>query len=81
VREITFSDTPLGPMKLDAYGNPIENVYVRTVEATPAQYQGTAKVWNVPAETYKNVSQFWTYNPHKFLQQPDYSPTFQGISN
>lgn len=81
VRGVSFKNTPLGPMKLDAYGNPIENVYIRTVEKTPTNYQGVAKIWNVPVHTYPNVSQFWTFSPSKFLKQPDYSTTFQGISN
>ncbi len=80
VRSISFTDTPLGPMKLDQYGNPIENVYIRTVEATPSQYSKVAVAWNVPTYTYHNVSQFWTFNPAQYLKQPDYSPTFQGIA-
>ena len=80
VRSISFANTPLGPMKLDKYGNPIENVYIRTVEATPPQYSNVAVAWNVPTYTYHNVSQFWTFNPAQYLKQPDYSPTFQGIA-
>lgn len=81
VRSISFADTPLGPMKLDKYGNPVENVYIRTVEATPSQYKNVAVAWNVPVYTYPNVSQFWTYNPSQYLSQPVYSPSFQGVSH
>jgi branched-chain amino acid transport system substrate-binding protein len=80
VRSISFADTPLGPMKLDSYGEPIENVYVRAIEPTPAKYASDATAWNVPVQTYPNVSQFGPYAPAKFLAEPEYSPTYQGIS-
>jgi branched-chain amino acid transport system substrate-binding protein len=37
------------------------------------------KYWNVPVQTYPNVSQFWTYDPATYMKQPPYSRTFQGI--
>lgn len=67
-------ETPLGSMKLDSYGNPIQNIYVRTVERRP-----DGKLWNVPTKTYENVSQFWTFDPATFLKQPVYSRDFQGL--
>lgn len=65
-------DTPMGTEKMDSYGNPIFNVYIRKVE------QGPHGLWNVPIKTYPNVSQFWTYNPQEFLKHPVYSKSYQG---
>ena len=31
------------------------------------------KLWNKTIKTYKDVSQFWTYDEKKFLEQPVYS--------
>ena len=70
----TEVDTPLGRLKLDSYGNPLLNIYIRKVERRP-----DGKMWNVPIQTYENVSQFWTFDPEKFLKQPVYSRDFQGL--
>ncbi|HLI26673.1 MAG TPA: ABC transporter substrate-binding protein [Chloroflexota bacterium] len=64
---------PFGQQKLDDYGAPILNVYVRQVERRP-----DGRLWNVPIKTYENVSQFWTFGADKFLKQPLYSREFQG---
>ena len=75
VLKTDLAGSPLGTtVKLDAYGNPIYDVYIRKVVKRP-----DGKFWNVPTETYKNVSQFWTYDPETYLKQPPYSRTFQGI--
>ena len=66
-------ETPLGPMRLDEYNNPIYNAYLREVVA---REDGT--LWNVPLETYEEVSQFWTYDPEEYLEDPVYSRDFQG---
>ncbi len=80
VREIKLSDSPFGPMQLDAYGDPVENVYVRKVVATTGDAAKYAKTWNVVVKTYPHVSQFWTYKPAEYLKEPVYSPTYQGIA-
>ena len=68
-------NSPLGrPVRLDDYGNPIYDVYIRKVEKN-----ADGKFWNVPIETYPNVSQFWTYEPEEYLKQPPFSRDFQGI--
>jgi branched-chain amino acid transport system substrate-binding protein len=70
-----LANSPLGKtVKLDAYGNPIYDVYIRKVVKRP-----DGKYWNVPIHTYANVSQFWTYDPETYMRQPPYSRTFQGI--
>jgi branched-chain amino acid transport system substrate-binding protein len=66
-------DTPGGPMKLDEYDNPDQNVYVREV-----QRREDGRLWNVPIETFENVSQFWEYDPQEFLDHPVYSRDYQG---
>ena len=58
---------PRGPVELDAYGNPIENVYVRRVERVNGELQNTV------IHTFPAVSQFWTYNPADYLAQPLYT--------
>jgi branched-chain amino acid transport system substrate-binding protein len=72
LQNVSLSSTPMGPEKLDSYGNPIFNVYVRTVQ------RGPRGLWNVPTKTYEQVSQFWTYDPQQFLRHPVYSKTYQG---
>jgi branched-chain amino acid transport system substrate-binding protein len=78
VREIKLSDSPFGPMVLDQYGAPIDNVYVRKVVATSGDAAKYAKTWNVVIKVYPHVSQFWTWKPAEYLKQPIYSPSYQG---
>jgi len=75
VLKTELDGSPLGKaVKLDAYGNPIYDVYIRKVVK-----RADGKFWNVPVTTYPNVSQFWNYDPETYLKQPPYSRTFQGI--
>jgi len=75
VLKTELEGSPLGKsVKLDAYGNPIYDVYIRKV-----MKRADGKFWNVPITTYPNVSQFWKYDPATYLKQPPYSRTFQGI--
>lgn len=62
---------PRGPVKLDAYDNPIQNVYITQVKKQKHPILGDVLV-NVPVKTYENVSQFWTYNPEEFLKRGPY---------
>jgi branched-chain amino acid transport system substrate-binding protein len=80
VRAVHLTDSALGPMYLDAYGNPVQNIYIRKVEATSGEFARYAKDWNVVIKTYPDVSQFWTYPPAQYLKQPVYSDTYQGMS-
>lgn len=66
-------DTPLGPMQLDDYNNPDTNVYLREV-----QERNDGTLWNVPVETYEEVSQFYDFPPEEFLDNPVYSRDYQG---
>ena len=68
LRKIEIADAPRGPVRLDTYGNPIQNVYFRKVERNrEGELQNTVIV-TIPA-----VSQFWKYSPDAFLRQPVYS--------
>ncbi len=75
VLKTDLTDSPLGKtVKLDAFGNPIYDVYIRKVAKRP-----DGKYWNVPITSYPSVSQFWNYDPDSYLKQPPYSRSFQGI--
>jgi branched-chain amino acid transport system substrate-binding protein len=62
---------PRGPLKLDAYDNPIQNVYVSKIEKVKHPVLGDVLI-NVPVKTYTDVSQFWTWKPEEFLKQGPY---------
>ncbi len=70
LKKVELKDVPRGPFKLDDYGNPVQNVYIRKVERVGAELQNTV------IYTYPNVSQFWKYKPEEFLKQPVYSREF-----
>jgi len=70
LRKVDITDAPRGPVKMDPYGNPTQNIYVRKVERVGGKLQNTV------IHTYPNVSQFWKYNPEEFLKQPVYSREF-----
>lgn len=75
VLKTELDNSPLGKtVKLDQYGNPIYDVYIREVKKAP-----DGKFWNVPIESYPGVSQFYKYDPATYLKQPPYSRNFQGI--
>jgi len=67
VRSMEIPDSIRGPLKLDKYGEPIQNYYIRRLDKIGEGYQNTV------VETYPNVSQFWKYDPEEFLKQPVYS--------
>lgn len=67
LKKVELKDVPRGPMKLDNYGNPIQNIYIRKVEKVGGELQNTV------IHTYPNVSQFWKFKPDEFLKQPVYS--------
>jgi branched-chain amino acid transport system substrate-binding protein len=67
LRKAQPADLPRGPVRLDDYGNPIENIYVRKVERVNGELQNTV------IATLPEVSQFWKYNPADYLKQPLYA--------
>ena len=70
LRQVKITDAPRGPVQMDAYGNPTQNIYIRKVERVGGKLQNTV------IYTYPAVSQFWKYNPEEFLKQPVYSRDF-----
>jgi branched-chain amino acid transport system substrate-binding protein len=64
------TEDPRGPIKLDEYGNPTENVYIVRVEKAGGRLQNTV------IHTYPMVSQFWTYKPEEFLRTPVYDRSY-----
>jgi len=73
LRKVDLKDVPRGPMKLDNYGNPIQNIYIRKVEKKGGELQNTV------IQTYPNVSQFWKSKPEEFLKQPVYSREYPPV--
>src|SRR6185437_2415382 len=73
MHEVRLQHGPIGPVRLDEYGTPILDIHIRKV----ARVNG--KLTNTIIKTYPQVSQFWTYDPKKFVQQPvfsrDYPPS------
>ena len=62
---------PRGPLKLDAYDNPIQNVYISRIEKVKHPVLGEV-LTNVPIKTYEGVSQFWKWKPEEFLERGPY---------
>jgi len=75
LRAIQLPDTPQGPLRLDAYGNPIVNVYIRRVEMREG------RLMNTVIDTYRDVGQFWKYDPAAFLAAPVYSRDYPPAKN
>jgi branched-chain amino acid transport system substrate-binding protein len=67
LRGVAVNNDPRGVIKLDEYGNPLMNDYIRKVE------RKDGKLVNTVIKTYPAVSQFWTYEPKQFLAQPVYT--------
>jgi branched-chain amino acid transport system substrate-binding protein len=75
VLKTDLPESPLGrPVRFDDFGNPIYDVFIRKVVKNK-----DGKYWNVPIETYPQVSQFGKYDPATYMKQPPYSRDFQGI--
>jgi branched-chain amino acid transport system substrate-binding protein len=64
-------NAPRGPLRLDEYDNPIQNVYVSKVQKIKHPVLGEV-LTNVPFKTYTAVSQFWTWKPDEFLKRGPY---------
>jgi branched-chain amino acid transport system substrate-binding protein len=64
---------PRGPIKLDDWGNPTENVYILRVDKVGGKLATTV------IHTYPAVSQFWTYKPEEFLKSPPYSRDYPPV--
>ena len=67
------TEDPRGPIKLDEYNNPTQNVYILKVEKSGGRLQ------NIVIHTYPMVSQFWTYKPEEFLKTPAYDRNYPPV--
>jgi len=72
-KAIETTEDPRGPIKLDDYNNPTENVYITKVEKVGGRLQTTV------IHTYPMVSQFWTYKPEEFLKTPAYDRSYPPV--
>lgn len=75
LRSVSLTDTPRGPLRFDHFGNVIGDFYIRRVEKVGG------KLANKTIKTYKNVSQFWTYDEKKFLEHPVYSRNYPPLKS
>jgi branched-chain amino acid transport system substrate-binding protein len=71
LRAVTVTGVPRGPVRLDEFGSPVENIYIRRVERVNGELQNTV------LETLPAVSQFWKYPPAEYLARPLYSRRYQ----
>jgi len=72
---VSLDKSPIGPIKIDEFGKPVLNIYVRKVERKNGQLVNTI------IATYPNVSQFFTYDPKAFLAAPVYSRDYPPAKN
>ena len=70
MHHVRLNRGPIGPIRLDEYGTPILDIHIRQVARV------TGKLVNTILTTYPQVSQFWTYDPAKFVAQPVFSRDF-----
>jgi branched-chain amino acid transport system substrate-binding protein len=75
MKSVALTDTPRGPIKFDHLGNVIGEIFIRRVEKAGNKYI------NKTLKTYHNVSQFWTYDEKKFLEQPVYSRNYPPLKS
>jgi branched-chain amino acid transport system substrate-binding protein len=75
MHDVRLSRGPVGPVRLDEYGTPILDIYIRQV----ARVNG--KLVNTILKTYPQVSQFWTYDPAQFIRQPTFSRDYPPSKN
>src|SRR5215471_3277957 len=70
MHDVRLNRGPIGPVRLDEYATPILDIYIRKVE------RRDGRLINAILKTYPQVSQFWTYDPAKFVTQPPFSRDF-----
>jgi branched-chain amino acid transport system substrate-binding protein len=72
LRSVEIPNSLRGPLKMDKYGEVIQNYYVRRVDKIGNAYQNTV------IDTYPMVSQFFKFDPETYLKSPlygrDYPP-------
>jgi branched-chain amino acid transport system substrate-binding protein len=73
LHEARLDASPVGPIRIDRYGKPVLNIYVRKVE------RKGGRLANSIVATYPNVTQFWTFDEKKFLAAPVYSRDYPPV--
>ncbi len=66
LHNVKLNHGPMGPIKLDEYGKPVLNIYIRKVERKDGQ------LVNTTIDTMREITQFWTYDPGQFISGPQY---------
>jgi branched-chain amino acid transport system substrate-binding protein len=75
LHEARLDTSPMGPIRIDEYGKPVLNIYVRKVE------RKDGKLVNAIVATYPQVTQFWNFDAAKFLAAPVYSREYPPLKN
>jgi branched-chain amino acid transport system substrate-binding protein len=80
IKQVQLDDPPRGKFKMDKYGHPIQNIYIRKVEKIDGYKldfikSGPVK-WNTVIDTIPSVSQFWKMNPEEYMKQPIYTQAY-----
>jgi branched-chain amino acid transport system substrate-binding protein len=75
LHQISLADTPRGPVRFDAYGNVIGDVFIRKCERRNGQLVNTV------IKRYPDVTQFWTYDEKAFLAAPVYARDYPPAKN
>jgi len=75
MHDVRLSHGPIGPVRLDEYGTPILDIYIRKV----ARVNG--KLVNTILKTYPQVGQFWTYDAAEFVTRPPFSRDYPPSKN
>ena len=75
LHEVRLDKSPMGPIRIDEYGKPVLNIYVRKVE------RKDGRLVNSIVATYPNVDQFWSFEPKQFLASPVYSRDYPPARN
>jgi branched-chain amino acid transport system substrate-binding protein len=75
LHDVRLTHGPMGPIRVDEYGKPILNIYVRKVE----RKDGT--LVNTIIDTMPDVGQFWKYDPKEFMSAPPYSRDYPVAKN
>ena len=75
LHDARLETSPIGPIFIDEFGKPVLNIYVRKVE------RKGGKLVNSIVATYPRVTQFWTFDPKKFMAAPVYSRDYPALKN
>jgi branched-chain amino acid transport system substrate-binding protein len=70
LRTIEIPDNIRGPVTVDKYGHPIQNMYIRRMDKIGNTYQNTV------VDVYPMIGQFWKWDPEEFMKKPVYSRVY-----